>query len=298
MKILYGKPVADEIGEILSRDVEALSQRGIRPGLAVVVVGDDPASKAYVARKEKACRKLGIHSVKLELPTETGQAELETQIEKLNADPTIDGVLCQSPLPKHLDERSVTFAIDPQKDVDCFHPINVGKLTSGNPGFMPCTPFGVVWLLQRSGVGLAGREAVVVGRSNIVGRPLSILLSLKEYGATVTLCHSGTRNLQKVCSRADLLVVAVGKPGAIGADCVKPGCVVVDVGINRVPARNEKGFRLTGDVDFDACLHKVSAITPVPGGVGPLTVQMLMHNTINAARLKRGMDFLSLEKNL
>ncbi|MCL5292595.1 MAG: bifunctional methylenetetrahydrofolate dehydrogenase/methenyltetrahydrofolate cyclohydrolase FolD [Actinobacteria bacterium] len=275
--IIDGKRISSEVKEELASEVAALKEREIVPGLAVVLVGENPASKVYVANKEKACAELGINSVKHELPAPTLEDELLSLVERLNASPDIDGVLVQLPLPDHIDEKRVLEAIDPDKDVDGFHPINVGRLVVGERGFRPATPSGIIELLNRSGVELKGKEAVVVGRSNIVGKPVALMLLEKH--ATVTVCHSRTRDLAEVCRRAEVLVVAIGKARMITADMIRPGAVVIDVGVNRL----ENG-KLAGDVDFDGAMGIASAITPVPGGVGPMTIAMLMVNTVEAAK--------------
>ena len=284
-RILSGTEVAMAVRADVAARVEQLVPRlGRAPGLTVVLVGDDPASSVYVGRKEKACAAVGIRSQTHRLPTETSQAELMALVDALNADETLDGVLVQLPLPRHMDEQAVIEAIHPDKDVDGFHPISVGRLVTGLPGLRSCTPAGVVELLRRCEVPVAGMHAVVVGRSNNVGKPLAALLTLKGADATVTVCHSRTADLALHTRRADLLVAAMGRPRAITADMVKPGAVVVDVGIHRVDdPTHPKGSRLVGDVDFGPVSEIASAITPVPGGVGPMTVAMLMHNTVESA---------------
>ena len=276
-----GKAVAAKIRAQVAQDVEALKARGICPGMAVVLVGDDPASKIYVNNKKKACAETGIYSEKHLLPAETTQEELLALIEKLNADEKIHGILVQSPLPKHLDEKLVVEHIDPRKDVDAFHAYNVGKIMIGDFTFLPCTPAGVIELIRSTGVPIEGKNCVVVGRSNIVGKPMAMLL-LHNNG-TVTICHSRTKNLAEICRGADILVAAVGKPKFITADMVKPGAVVIDVGMDR----DENG-KLCGDVDFDAVEPIASYITPVPGGVGPMTIAMLMKNAVRAAEIQCG----------
>jgi len=267
-------------------EAAALTAKGIVPGLAVVVVGDDPASKVYVGSKARTCAELGFHSVKIELPAETTQDELLDVVRKLNADPAIHGILVQSPPPKHIDEEAIIRAIDPRKDVDGFHPENVAKLALEDPsGFVPCTPAGCMKLLEISGINTNGAEAVVIGRSMIVGKPMALLLVSKNSNATVTIAHSRSKDLPAICRRADILVAAVGRPEMVKADWVKEGAVVIDVGINRVEDSNRKsGYRLTGDVAFDEVAPKCAAITPVPGGVGLMTIAMLMKNTLQAAR--------------
>lgn len=276
-----GKAVAAKIRAQVAQDVEALKARGICPGMAVVLVGDDPASKIYVNNKKKACAETGIYSEEHLLPAETTQEELLALIEKLNADEMIHGILVQSPLPKHLDEKLVVEHIDPRKDVDAFHAYNVGKIMIGDFTFLPCTPAGVIELIRSTGVPIEGKNCVVVGRSNIVGKPMAMLL-LHNNG-TVTICHSRTKNLAEICRGADILVAAVGKPKFITADMVKPGAVVIDVGMDR----DENG-KLCGDVDFDAVEPIASYITPVPGGVGPMTIAMLMKNAVRAAEIQCG----------
>lgn len=276
-----GKAVAAKIRAQVAQDVEALKARGICPGMAVVLVGDDPASKIYVNNKKKACAETGIYSEEHLLPAETTQEELLALIEKLNADEKIHGILVQSPLPKHLDEKLVVEHIDPRKDVDAFHAYNVGRIMIGDFTFLPCTPAGVIELIRSTGVPIEGKSCVVVGRSNIVGKPMAMLL-LHNNG-TVTICHSRTKNLAEICRGADILVAAVGKPKFITADMVKPGAVVIDVGMDR----DENG-KLCGDVDFDAVEPIASYITPVPGGVGPMTIAMLMKNAVRAAEIQCG----------
>ena len=276
-KILSGKEVSARIKEKLKAEVAALTEKGVTPGLAVVIVGNDPASKVYVGRKEAMCAELGMYSEKYALPEDTAQSELLTLIEKLNSDPNIHGILVQLPLPEPLDEKAVIAAIAPQKDVDAFHPVNVGKIMIGDYDFVPCTPAGIMELIAESGVEVEGKNCVVIGRSNIVGKPMSMLLLHKN--GTVTICHSRTKNLAEITRNADILVAAVGRAHFVTADMVKPGAVVIDVGMNRL----EDG-KLAGDVDFDAVEPIAAAITPVPGGVGPMTISMLMRNTLTAAK--------------
>ncbi len=288
MELIDGKAVAAKVLDECRAGVEELASAGLRPGLAVVLVGEDPASRAYVRSKERTCRDLGLHSVKLELPATTSQAELLEVVGDLNADPAIHGILVQSPPPPQIDEAAIVLAIDPAKDVDGFHPQNVAKLALEDPsGFVPCTPLGCQRLLGEYGVNTRGAHAVVVGRSMIVGKPMAMLLMAKGElaDATVTVAHSRTADLAAVCQRADILIAAVGRPHFLGAEHVREGAVVIDVGINRVddPAA-KRGYRLVGDVDFDAVASRCSAITPVPGGVGPMTIAMLMSNTIKACR--------------
>lgn len=272
--IINGKEISAAIREEIKAGVQGMS---VRPGLAVVLVGDDPASAVYVRNKSKACAEVGIYSEVYRLPEETGREQLLGLIEQLNQSPLIHGILVQLPLPKHLDPEKVIMAIDPAKDVDAFHPVNVGKIMIGNYDFLPCTPAGVMELLHRSGIEVSGKECVVIGRSNIVGKPQAMLL-LHE-NATVTVCHSKTRDLPSVCRRADILVSAVGKAKFVTADMVRNGAVVIDVGMNR----DENG-KLCGDVDFEPVSEKASYITPVPGGVGPMTITMLLKNTVTAAK--------------
>ena len=285
-KILDGKSVAAAVLDECRAETAALLARGIRPGLAVVLVGSDPASQVYVGSKARTCAELGFHSVKKELPAETTQEELLQVVRDLNADPAIHGILVQSPPPSHIDEEAVIRAIDPRKDVDGFHPQNVAKLVLEDPtGFVPCTPAGCIKLLEISGIQTNGAEAVVIGRSMIVGKPMALLLVSKNSNATVTIAHSRSKDLPTICRRADILIAAVGRPEMVRADWVKPGAVVIDVGINRVPDPTKKsGFRLTGDVAYPEVAPLCSAITPVPGGVGPMTIAMLMKNTLQAAR--------------
>jgi methylenetetrahydrofolate dehydrogenase (NADP+)/methenyltetrahydrofolate cyclohydrolase len=285
-RLLDGKSVAAAVLDECRAEVEALKSRGTTPGLAVVLVGDDPASHVYVGSKVRTCGELGIFSRKIELPASTTQDELLKVVRDLNADPAIHGILVQSPPPKHINEEEIIRAIDPRKDVDGFHPENVAKLALEDPtGFVPCTPAGCMKLLEVAGIETNGAEAVVVGRSMIVGKPMALLLVSKKSNATVTIAHSRSRDLPSICRRADILVAAVGRPEMVKADWVKPGAVVIDVGINRVADPSKKsGYRLTGDVAFEEVAPLCSAITPVPGGVGPMTIAMLMKNTLQAAR--------------
>jgi methylenetetrahydrofolate dehydrogenase (NADP+)/methenyltetrahydrofolate cyclohydrolase len=293
-RLLDGKAIAATIrGEVQER-TRSLARHGVVPGLAVVLVGDDPPSQMYVRSKGAACREAGMHSETLLLPTETPSDELLAVIDRLNADPAIHGILVQTPLPPQIDPDTVMRRIDPGKDVDGFHPMNVGKLVLGDPtAFRPATPYGIQEILRRSGVTTRGAHAVVVGRSTIVGRPMAnLLMQPGPVGdATVTVCHSRTRDLPAMCRQADVLVVAIGRPNFIGADGIKPGAVVIDVGINRVddPA-SPKGYRVVGDVDFEAARNLASAITPVPGGVGPMTIAMVLSNTLQAAIMRHGVE--------
>jgi methylenetetrahydrofolate dehydrogenase (NADP+)/methenyltetrahydrofolate cyclohydrolase len=286
--LIDGKAIAAKINEENRAAVAELKARGHTPGLAVVLVGADPASQAYVRSKDRMCQELGMHSVKHELPAETSQAEVIALVQQLNADPAIHGILVQSPPPAHIDERAVVETLDPRKDVDGFHPVNVGKLAMGDPdAFVPCTPAGCQRLLFESGIETRGARAVVLGRSMIVGKPLALLLMAKGVGgdATVTVAHSRTKHVAAVCCEADILIAAIGQPEFVRANFVKDGAVVIDVGINRVPAPDSpKGTKLVGDVAFAEVAPKCRAITPVPGGVGPMTIAMLMANTIASCR--------------
>ena len=287
--ILDGKAVAASVLEECRLGAVELAGQGITPGLAVVLVGSDPASKVYVGAKVRTCGEIGYHSLKIELPAETTQEELLRVVRELNEDPSIHGILVQSPPPPHIDEEAVIRAIDPRKDVDGFHPENVAKLVLEDPsGFAPCTPAGCMHLLRHAGINISGAEAVVIGRSMIVGKPMAMLLLARDASATVTVAHSRSRDLPAICRRADILIAAVGRPEMVRADWVKPGAVVIDVGINRVEdPSHPKGYRLTGDVAYDEVAPRCSAITPVPGGVGPMTIAMLMRNTLQAARASR-----------
>ena len=278
-KILDGKAVSQRIKDELKIEVENLKKEGKTVGLAVIIVGDNPASRIYVNNKKKACEQLGIHSEEFALPAETTEEELKALVEKLNNDSTIDGILVQLPLPKHINEEAVINTISANKDVDAFHPSNVGKIMIGNYDFLPCTPAGVMELIAESGISVEGKNCVVVGRSNIVGKPQAMLLLQKN--GTVTICHSRTKDLAAVTREADILVAAVGVPELIKGDMIKEGAVVIDVGMNRLPDK-----KLVGDVAFEECEKKAAAITPVPGGVGPMTIAMLMKNTVKAATLK------------
>jgi len=277
----------------LKAEVAKLKEQGIVPGLAVVLVGEDPASKSYVTAKERACEDMGIFSDDNRLDADTSQEELMALVEKLNNDPKINGILVQLPLPDGLNEAEVLLAIDPAKDVDGFHPVNVGKMVVGEKTFLPCTPHGILQLLMRSGVTIKGAEAVIVGRSNIVGKPLANMLIQKNPtgNATVTVCHTRTKDLSYHTKRADILIAAAGRPNTVTADMVKEGVVVIDVGVNRVEdATKKRGYRLVGDVDFEAVKEKASLITPVPGGVGPMTITMLLYNTVESAKRAAGLD--------
>lgn len=277
-KIINGKEVSASVREELKAEaIELVEKYGVRPGLAVIIVGDDPASKVYVNNKEKGCAEVGYYSEVYRLPAETTQQELIALVERLNKDEKIHGILCQLPLPKHLDENAVILAINPEKDVDAFHPVNVGRIMIGDYSFLPCTPAGVMKLIESTGVEISGKECVVIGRSNIVGKPQAMLLLHKN--GTVTICHSKTKDLKEVTKRADILVVAIGKADFVTGDMVKEGAVVIDVGMNR-----KADGKLTGDVDFASVEPKASYITPVPGGVGPMTISMLLRNTMTAAK--------------
>lgn len=281
--ILDGKAISAELRELLAADVrEFVQSTGVTPKLATVLVGDDPASAVYVKNKNQSCVKAGMQSLHEHLAVSTSQTELLDLIARLNADPSVHGILVQLPLPKQIDETAILDAVSPWKDVDCFHPENVGRLSQGRPRFLPCTPHGVQVLLMRTGVSIDGAHAVVIGRSEIVGKPLAMMLVQKGVGAnaTISICHSRTRNLPEICRTADILIAAIGKPEFVTADMVKPGAVVIDVGINRVDGK------LVGDVKYDEVSQKASFITPVPGGVGPMTIAMLLRNTLTAAKLQ------------
>ena len=288
MKIIDGKAISEKVLEECRLDVEKLKEEGVKPGLAVVLVGNDPASKAYVGSKARTCIKLGLHSLKIELPESTTQEDLLEVIEQLNHDSDIHGILVQSPPPNHIDESAVVLAIDPAKDVDGFHPENVAKLALEDPsGFVPCTPLGCQRLLAEHSIETNGANVVIVGRSMIVGKPMALLLMGKGPvgNATVTVAHSRTKDLEGICKGVDILIAAVGRPNFLGKEHVKEGAVVIDVGINRVEDSSlSKGYRLVGDVDFEAVAESCRAITPVPGGVGPMTIAMLISNTIKACR--------------
>jgi methylenetetrahydrofolate dehydrogenase (NADP+)/methenyltetrahydrofolate cyclohydrolase len=287
MQRIDGAAVAEKVMEETKARIAALAQRGVRPGLAVVLVGDDPASRAYVRSKDRKAAELGLHSVKHELPADTDQATLLALVAELNADPAVHGILVQSPPPPQINEAEVVLAIDPRKDVDGFHPVNVAKLVMEDPtGFVPCTPLGCIRLLHEAGIETAGKSAVVVGRSMIVGKPMALLLMKRGPGgdATVTVAHSRTRNLAEVTRGADIVIAAIGRRHFLGAEHIREGAVVIDVGINRVDdPKHPKGYRLVGDVDYEAVASKCAAITPVPGGVGPMTIAMLMANCVTAA---------------
>ncbi len=291
-KIIDGKQVAADMRAELKAEAAKLAEDGIVPGLGVILVGEDPASKSYVTAKERACEEIGIYSDDNRLPADTSQQELIALVKRMNAEAKINGILVQLPLPKHLNEAEVLLTIDPDKDVDGFHPMNVGKMVVGEETFLPCTPHGVIQLLLRSGVKIEGANVVIVGRSNIVGKPLAnMLIQKKPKGnATVTVCHTRTKDLAAHTRRADILIAAAGRPNTITVDMVKDGVVVIDVGVNRVDDPTKKrGYRLVGDVDFENVKEKASLITPVPGGVGPMTITMLLYNTVESAKRAAGL---------
>ncbi len=291
-KLLKGKPVAEAVYQRITTDLEKLKAQNVLPKLTVILVGNDPASKVYVSRKEKTSKKLGMDSETIYLPEETTEQELLDLISRLNEDPQVHGILVQLPLPKHIDEQKVILHIHPDKDVDCFHPRNVGLLVSGNPYVLPCTPAGIVEILKYYKIEVQGKHAVIIGRSNIVGKPMAnLLLQKNEWAnATVTVVHSRTKDLAEHTRRADILIAAMGRPKFVTADMIKEGAVVIDVGINRVAADNEKGYALVGDVDYERALPRVASITPVPGGVGPMTIAMLMMNTLTVAARQNGIN--------
>jgi len=290
--VISGKLLSHELRQALAALVAALAARGVKPGLTVVLVGDDPASVSYVTGKEKASLELGLRGETLRLPAATTEDELLALIGRLNADDGVDGILVQLPLPAHIRSDKVILAIDPAKDVDGFHPVSVGQLVLGGKGFVPCTPHGVLKILEKTGAHLPGSEVVIVGRSNIVGKPLALLLMQAPYHCTVTVCHTRTRNLAAHTLAADIVIAAAGKPGTVTAAMVKPGAVVIDVGVNRVPDPSKaSGFALVGDTEYAAIAEKAAFVTPVPGGVGPMTITMLLHNTVLAACRKHGIAF-------
>ena len=294
-ELISGKVIGASINEELRKEVDQLKTKGIEPCLAVVLVGEDPASEVYVRNKKRTCGEIGIRSIGHDLPASTTQEELEKLIQSLNDDPAVHGILCQFPLPEKLNETRVILTISPDKDVDGLHPLNAGLIAMGQPKFISCTPYGVLQMLKRSRISTSGKNAVVLGRSNLVGRPIATLLSSKGWDATVTVCHSRTANLAEVTSEADILVAAIGIPEFVKAEMVKPGAVVIDVGINRIDdASKASGSRMVGDVAFKQAEEKASFITPVPGGVGPMTIAMLMANTVNAARWLNGMSEMDL----
>ncbi len=283
--IIDGKAVAQSVREDVAKNVEALKAKGIVPCLAVILVGNNPASVSYVTGKRKALAEVGMNDKSIELEENISEAELLDLIAKLNKDDSVHGILVQLPLPKHINEDKVIMAISPEKDVDGFHPVNVGNMMIGRDGFLPCTPHGIIVLLKTAGIDTNGKNAVVIGRSNIVGKPVSVLLSRKDVNCTVTMCHTGTKDLAAHTKNADIIVVASGRPHTLTSDMVKDGAVVIDVGVNRIPDSTKKsGFRLIGDSDFDTLKEKCSYITPVPGGVGPMTIAMLMQNTLISAQ--------------
>ena len=292
-KLLKGKPVAEHIYQKIREGLAVLQSKHVQPKLTVILVGNDPASKVYVGRKEKTSKKLGMDSETIYLPEETSEERLLKIIDDLNSNPSVHGILVQLPLPEHIDENKVIQKINPDKDVDCFHPRNVGLLVSGKPYILPCTPAGIMEIFKYYHISLNGKHAVVIGRSNIVGKPMANLLMQKnDYAnATVTVVHSRTENLAEHTRRADVIIAAMGRPKFVTEEMVKKDAVVIDVGINRVDANNEKGYILTGDVDFENVLPKVRAITPVPGGVGPMTIAMLMFNTLTVAAKQNGIKF-------
>jgi methylenetetrahydrofolate dehydrogenase (NADP+)/methenyltetrahydrofolate cyclohydrolase len=286
-RLIKGGEISKQIREEIGNEVTELKEKhDLTPGLATILVGEDPGSKVYVGQKEKACNNLGIYSDRRDLPDDISESALLDLVQTLNQDSKIHGILVQLPLPKHINAERVIYAIDPAKDVDCFHPVNVGKLMIGTGVFLPCTPHGIVELLRRADISTEGKHVVVVGRSNIVGKPMANLMMQRPPGgnATVTVCHTGTKDLATYTRMADILIVAVGQPKAVNADMVKDGVVVIDVGVNRIGKTDEGKAILAGDVDFDTVQEKASAITPVPGGVGPMTITMLMKNTVVAAR--------------
>ena len=285
-KIIDGKQLADNLrAEIAEGVCRIKNEKGLTPGLAVILVGDNPASVSYVTAKERACREAGMFSREIRLAAETTESEVVRLINELNGDSAIHGILVQLPLPKHISEKSVINAIAPEKDVDGFTPVNVGRMMIGEDCYLPCTPHGIIKLIEFSGMDIRGKHAVVIGRSNIVGKPVAALLSRRETNATVTLCHTGTPDIARFTREADIVVVAAGHPGTLTGDMLKKGAVVIDVGVNRIPdATRPKGFRLVGDADFESCQGVAGAITPVPGGVGPMTITMLLWNTLESAR--------------
>lgn len=283
-QIIDGKSIAQSIREEIKIKTEALKTKGITPCLAVILVGSNPASVSYVTGKQKALAEVGMNDRSVRLPESTTEQELISLIQELNADKSVHGILVQLPLPQHIDEEKIILAIDPAKDVDGFHPVNVGNLVIGKKSFLPCTPHGIIVLLKRMNIETDGKSAVVIGRSNIVGKPAALLLARKDLNATVTICHSGTKNIADITRRADILIAAAGRANIVTADMVKEGAAVIDVGVNRIPDASKKsGFRLAGDVDFENVKEKAAFITPVPGGVGPMTIAMLMANTLEVA---------------
>ena len=283
--IIDGKAIAQNVRKEVAEQVKELNAKGISPCLAVILVGNNPASVSYVTGKQKALAEAGMTDKSVHLPEDTSEEELVELIERLNKDNTVNGILVQLPLPKHINEDRVITAITPEKDVDGFHPVNVGNLMIGRKAFLPCTPHGVIVLLEKMNIETSGKHCVIIGRSNIVGKPLAILMSSKKVNSTVTICHTGTKDIESIVKQADIIVAAAGHPMTVTKQMVKPGAVVIDVGVNRIPDSTKKsGFRLTGDVDFEAVSEIASYITPVPGGVGPMTIAMLMVNTLEAAK--------------
>ncbi|MDD7698625.1 MAG: bifunctional methylenetetrahydrofolate dehydrogenase/methenyltetrahydrofolate cyclohydrolase FolD [Spirochaetia bacterium] len=283
--IIDGKAIAQNVRKEVAEQVKELNAKGISPCLAVILVGNNPASVSYVTGKQKALAEAGMTDKSVHLPEDTSEEELVELIERLNNDKTVNGILVQLPLPKHINEDRVITAITPEKDVDGFHPVNVGNLMIGRKAFLPCTPHGVIVLLEKMNIETSGKHCVIIGRSNIVGKPLAILMSSKKVNSTVTICHTGTKDIESIVKQADIIVAAAGHPMTVTKQMVKPGAVVIDVGVNRIPDSTKKsGFRLTGDVDFEAVSEIASYITPVPGGVGPMTIAMLMVNTLEAAK--------------
>ncbi len=282
--IIDGKAIAAQVREEVKEKVTALKQKGVTPCLAVILVGENPASVSYVTGKQKALAEVGMADRSMHLPESTTEEELLKIIADLNVDSSVHGILVQLPLPKHINEEKVLLAINPEKDVDGFHPVNVGNLVIGKKAFLPCTPHGIIVLLQKMGIETSGKHAVVIGRSNIVGKPVSLLLARKETNCTVTICHTGTKNMAEITRQADIIIAASGHPHTVTKDMVKEGAVVIDVGVNRIPDSTKKnGFRLIGDCDYNDLLDTASFITPVPGGVGPMTIAMLMFNTLESA---------------
>lgn len=282
--IIDGKAIAQEVRADVAEKVKSLKEKGINPCLAVILVGENPASVSYVTGKRKALAEAGMIDRSVDLPENTSEEELLKIIDELNNDKSVHGILVQLPLPKHINEDKVIMAIDPKKDVDGFHPVNVGNMMIGRPGFLPCTPHGIIVLLKQMGIETSGKHAVVIGRSNIVGKPVSMLLARKDINCTVTICHTGTKDIGSFTKNADIVVVASGHPHTLTKDMVKDGAVIIDVGVNRIPDSTKKsGFRLIGDADFDDLKEKASYITPVPGGVGPMTIAMLIYNTLESA---------------
>ena len=290
--VISGKLLSQELRDGLAVPIQALAQRGVKPGLTVILVGEDPASVSYVTGKEKDAREVGLNSETIRLPVSTSEVDLLALIARLNADPSVHGLLVQLPLPPHIRSEKVILAIDPAKDVDGFHPVSVGQMVLGGAGFLPCTPHGVLKILEKTGRALPGSEVVIVGRSNIVGKPLALMLMQAPYHCTVTVCHTKTRNLPDHTLRADIVIAAAGRPNTVTAAMVRPGAIVIDVGVNRVPDPTKtSGFALVGDTEYAAIAEKASFVTPVPGGVGPMTRAMLVINTVKAACLKHGVAF-------